>query len=344
MQPHELKEYIYNNNKIAFVLESIGVHNIREMTTEFRGGTPEYEGNNNMSVKKNEFLNCSIYTSSETIRGDIFVLIEYCKGLDFGHAMRYLHRLLGFDPTFTKKKEVNSEIARLLSVAKQYQVAGIRDEDGDTQDTYDESFLDNMVFLPYRDFYKEGILASSQKRFGVRFDPESGRVVFPWTYSYDTRGLRYVGASARTTEPNWKELGIAKYMAVPKRFQKSRNLYGYVENYNDIQKEGMVIVFEGEKSVIKAHSFLYGCAVAIGSHDISIEQIALLESLNVEIVIAFDKDVSEEHVINTCRRMNLGRTVSYIYDEHGLLEDKDSPVDKGRIIFSKLLEERKVVR
>ena len=34
MQPHELKEYIYNNNKIAFVLESIGVHDVREMTTE----------------------------------------------------------------------------------------------------------------------------------------------------------------------------------------------------------------------------------------------------------------------------------------------------------------------
>lgn len=343
MQPYELKEYIYNNNKIEEILESIGVHDIKEMSTEFRGGTPNYDGSNNLSVKKSEFLNCSIYTSSETIRGDIFVLIEYCKGLDFGHSMRYLHRLLGLDPRFSKKKEINSEIARLLSVAKQYQCTGIRDEGEDSQETYDESFMDSMVFLPYKEFYKEGILASSQKRFGVRFDPESGRVVFPWTYSYDTVGVRYVGASARTTEENWKELGIAKYMAIPKRFTKSRNLYGYVENYNDIQKEGMVIVFEGEKSVIKAHSFLYSNAVAIGSHDISIEQIALLESLNVEIVIAFDKDVDEEHVKNTCKRMNQGRTVSYIVDRKGLLDGKDSPVDKGRHVFDELLRERIVV-
>lgn len=343
MQPFELKEYIYNNDKIGEVLQSIGVHSIKEMPSEFRGGTPEYEGNNNLSVRKNEFLNCSIYTSEDTIRGDIFVLIEHCKGYTFGQAMGYLHRLFGMEHTFTKPKEVNSEIARLMAIANQYKSTDIRDEEDNEQITYGEEFLDNMVFLPYRDYFKEGILASSQRKFGIRFDNESGRVVFPWTYSYDIRGLRYVGASARTTEANWKQLGIAKYMAIPKRFTKSRNLYGYVENYNDIQKDGMVIVFEGEKSVLKADSFLYNCAVAVGSHEISIEQIALLESLNVEIVIAFDKDIKEDFIKETCRKMNLGRTVSYIIDTKGLLDGKDSPVDKGRVIFSQLLNERKVL-
>ena len=340
MQPYDLKRYIFENNKIEEVLESIGVHNIKEMPTEFRGATPDYDGNNNLSVKKNEFLNVAIYTASETIRGDIFILLETVKGFDFGQSMRYLHRLLNLDMTYTRKKEINSEILRLMAIANQYKSTNIRDEEEDAQETYDESFLDDMIFLPYAGLFKEGILAPSQRKFGVRYDPGSGRIIFPWSYSHDLTGLKYVGASGRTTEPNFKELGIAKYMAIPKRFQKTRNLYGYVENYNGIQKAGYVLVFEGEKSVMKSDSFGYQNAVAVGGHEISIEQVALLESLNVEIVIAFDKDVSLEHILTCAKKMSYGRTVSYIYDKDGLLDSKDSPVDKGRSTFYKLLQER----
>lgn len=340
MQPYELKEYIYNNNKIEQILENIGVHDIREMPTEFRGATPDYDGNNNLFVKKNEYLNISIYTATDTIRGDIFVLLETIKGYDFGQSMRYLHRLLNLDMTYTKKKEINSEIARLMSIANQYKSSNIRDEEEDAQETYDESFLDDMIFLPYAGLFKEGIMATSQKKFGVRYDSHSGRVVFPWSYSYNLTGLKYVGASARATEPNFKELGIAKYMAIPMRFSKTRNLYGYVENYNGIQKSGYVVVFEGEKSVMKADSFGYENAVAVGGHEISIEQKALLESLDVEIVIAFDKDVSEEHVKTCAKLMSHARTVSYIIDKDGVLGEKDSPIDKGRVTFYELLKQR----
>lgn len=345
MRPYELKKYIFDNEKIEFVLESIGVHNIKERINEFRGATPDYEGSNNLSVRKNEFLSVAIYTSNETVIGDIFVLLEHIKEFTFFESLKYLHKLFDLSMQQTRNvKESNDEITRLMSVIKQYDTESIRDEAMGEQKTYDESFLKDKIKLPYAEFFKEGILAVSQERFGVRFDPLSGRVVFPWTYSWDNEEVRYVGAMARTTVKEYKELGIHKYMAIPVNFSKTRNLYGYIENYTGIQKAGKVIVFEGEKSVIKADSYGYQCAVAVGGHDISNEQRVLLESLNVEIIIAFDKDINEDFLKSVASRMSKGRVVSYIYDCDNLLSDKDSPVDKGRAVFGKLLDERKVMR
>ena len=356
VQPYDLKKYIYEENKIEFVLESIGIQHIKGNDKEFRGATPDYDGINNLSVRNNEFLSVSVYTSAKTINGDIFVLVDYVLGYTFAQALRYLHTILNLDFKNTKKVELDSEISRFLNIAKQYKTTHIRDENESAQKTYDDTFLKGMVRLPYADFFKEGILAFSQDKFGIRFDTETGRVVFPWTYSYDLEGEKYVGAMARTTVKNFDLLGIAKYMAIPVEFSKTRNLYGYVENYNEVQKSGIVVVVEGEKSVLKVDSYarissildnpqiIYGNAVAVGGHDISPEQMALLESMDVEIVIALDKDISEEFIIETGKQMFRSRKVSYIYDRDNILSEKDSPVDKGIEVFKQLMSERKTIQ
>ena len=58
------------------------------------------------------------------------------------------------------------------------------------------------------------------------------------------------------------------------------------------------------------------------------------------IIIAFDKDVEEEHLIATCERFAKFSNVSYIFDKWNLLDEKDSPVDKGYKRWKFLYEHR----
>ena len=41
-----------------------------------------------------------------------------------------------------------------------------------------------------------------------------------------------------------------------------------------------------------------------------------------------------------CEKYKYYANMSFIYDRNGLLDLKDSPSDRGQIIFEKLLEER----
>jgi DNA primase len=102
----------------------------------------------------------------------------------------------------------------------------------------------------------------------------------------------------------------------------------------------------------------------VGGHEISDVQVQILMRhlpTDVEIVIAFDKDVinmkdkqgnthdkdgnllGEMYLINQAKKFSKYRKASFIWDDKDLLEEKDSPIDKGYKVFHQLLEERRVV-
>ena len=125
-------------------------------------------------------------------------------------------------------------------------------------------------------------------------------------------------------------------------YPKQLNLYGLYENYESIQKAGYVIVYEAEKSVLKRDSLNDPTGVALSGHTLSDEQIAILWGLNVEIVFAFDKDISVEEVWHNCNKIykGKGRKVSYIQDKWDILSAKDSPADACNKKFQFLFENR----
>ena len=124
------------------------------------------------------------------------------------------------------------------------------------------------------------------------------------------------------------------------RFDKTFNLYGLSLNIDHIKSQGIVCVFEAEKSVMKLDMYGMPVGVAVGCHEISNFQRRLLVRLEVEICICFDKDVDEEHIKKVCNGLNIGRTVSYVKDTENLLKDKDSPVDRGHRVWKQLFENR----
>lgn len=184
--------------------------------------------------------------------------------------------------------------------------------------------MDKYIPALHTSWLSEGITELTRKTFNIRYCKESKRIIIP--YRSINEYNKYIGIVGRTTCDMHKELGIPKYLAA-KPFQKSYTLYGFIENYKSIKAASCVVLFEAEKSVLKRHSRLDGTALALGGHAISQKQIELILGLNVDVVIAFDKDISIQDVRGACEKFWLYRKTYYIYDKWDLLGKKDSPAD-----------------
>lgn len=322
MNASELKSYIYENDLLEDLLEKIGCHSFTYYTKELRCALPNETDNTKVSVSLDEFLNVRIFTKGETIYGDIYNLIMYIDNCDFLSAYRKCLALLGLSRVYIKKKN-NDPLSFFKKIKK------TKKTNNTEMKEYDLSILDRYSEIPHIDLIrKDGIFPDMIKKYNIRFDKESERIIFPH-FKYNNKNI-IVGLIGRTTNPAYEELKIPKYFPVDGiKYEKSKNLYGLSHNIDEIKKRGIVVVFEAEKSVIKADMFGYPIGVAVGSHDISDFQKKLLISLNTEIVIAFDNDVDEEHIKKLCKEFSYFRSSSYIRDKWGLLREKDAPVDRG---------------
>ena len=80
--------------------------------------------------------------------------------------------------------------------------------------------------------------------------------------------------------------------------------------------------------------------MAISGKNISEEQVRILIGLNVEIVLAMDKDVDINEIRFMCEKFKNIRKVSYIYDFIDVLQNKDAPMDARNKDYQFLFENR----
>lgn len=182
---------------------------------------------------------------------------------------------------------------------------------------------------------QEGISEKSMERFQIRYDSFSDRIVYP-IRDFDGD---IVNVGGRTLDPQWKEKQQRKYTYFFPWGDSMNTVYGLFENRQYIQESNEVIIFEGCKSVLIADSWgIKNCAAILTSH-LSPNQFILLIKLGCRIVFALDKDVNimeDNHI----KRLKHYTSVEYLRDTNGLLDNKDSPVDKGYEVFKKLYENR----
>ena len=329
-----LKEYIITNNYVSDILNNLNCHNIREYSQDIRAGLPTKCNTTSISINKGS-LKTKVYTSDKNISGDIFTLTMNLKQFTFSETLKYLHNV--FNLPFTKFIKKDSKLDPLdifRSVKPNY---------NSTKDfkLYDETILNNYITAPNLWFLKEGITPSVQNQFKIGFSPEHQRISIPHRY-WTGEENDYLGVMGRTINKDYDILQIPKYLPLVK-FYKSLNLYGLQENYKHIQENGIVIIFEGEKSVLKMNSWKLPYAVAVGCHDISPIQQQILVGLNVEICIAFDVGIPESFIKNHCKIFKNMRRTSYIFDTDDLLDKKMSPVDKKLNTFKYLFNNRHFV-
>lgn len=267
-----------------------------------------------------------IRTGEGNKKGDIFTLIMEIQDCTFGQANKYLHQLFNLTYEYKSKKTIienNTEdpLAIFKKIKKRKVIVN------QDLEIYDSNILKEYVSLPYISWIREGIMPFTCKRFNIGYCFDKKRIVIPERY-WCGGDNDYIGIMGRTTVENYDMFDIAKYFPLQKYF-KGSNVYGLNENYKSIQEAGYCVIFESQKSVLKRHSRKDETGGAIGNCEFTEEQVKILLSLNVDIVVCLDEGIDINHIRKECDKFYGLRNVYYIYDKWNLIKkgSKDSPAD-----------------
>ena len=336
----ELKEYIYNENKIEYILEQLGCHEIKRNDQKGYVSATQPDGDNPMGVciRNNEYLNYRSFSRGIDYEDgqDLISLVETIKKLSFVEAVKCIHKFLDLPFEFKRREEKPQKKYDPLSVFKKVLRNNRSVVNVDDIKILEDKLIDDYIPMLHIDWVKEGITERTRQKFKLSYSYRHKRIVVPLRY-WATGEL--LGFNQRTTVENYEEFNIKKYFITP-TYPKALNLYGLYENYDSIQKAGYVVVAESEKSVLKRDSFGDGTVVALSGKSMSDEQVRILMGLNVEIVIALDNDVDINEVRHICEKFKNIRRVSYIHDFMGILGDKDAPMDASNKDYQFLFESR----
>lgn len=194
-----------------------------------------------------------------------------------------------------------------------------------------ENIMDKYTNEEIKEWIDEGIGSHILKKHKVRYDKSTNRIVFP---VYDDNG-NIINIKGRTLYENYKDLGLSKY----KYYYKLGTpdfLFG-LYNRKDIIKEcNEIIIFEAEKSVMKMDTYNILNSAALCTSHISDEQLKLILSLKCNIVIALDKGIDLKTIKKEIKVLSRFTNTFIVMDNENLLNEKDSPIDKGLDIWNKL--------
>ena len=223
---------------------------------------------------------------------------------------------------------------------------------------YPKSMLSYFTHYYHPLWIKDGIKQEVMDKFNIGFSLSQNKITIP---HLDING-RLVGIRARTIDTEEAE-EFGKYRPIqignilyshPLHF----NLYGIYEHQEGIKRRRSAIIVEGEKSVLLDDGYnneLSNVVACCGSR-INKFQISLLTNiLGVnEITIAFDKEYTDwkspqgkqyRKKLEDIGKQYRNRAIFYyIFDTENLLNEKDSPLDKGQDIFNYLYKTRYKIR
>jgi len=188
---------------------------------------------------------------------------------------------------------------------------------------------------PIKEWLNEGISQDILDKYLVRYNDLDNSIVFP---IYDNAG-NIINIKKRTLDKDYSKKKKPKYVYLNKLGTLS-HLYGFAQNkgrYNDYKS---LILFEGEKSVMKLESIGLYCSVALGTSSITKEQANALIKTGKNIVICMDKGVSLNDIRQRFAYLIRFTNTYVVIDNYGLLDEKDSPIDKGYDIFKQLYNKK----
>jgi len=225
-------------------------------------------------------------------------------------------------------------------------------------DEYPKEVLSYFTHYYHPTWLRDGITPEAMDKFHIGFSLGQNKIIIP---HFDING-RLVGIRGRTLDKKeaeaygkYRPLQIGKITyAHPLQF----NLYGIHEHQNGIKMRRQAIIAEAEKSVLLDDGYygdLSNCVACCGS-TFNKYHISLLTNVlgANEIIIALDKEYTDwrtekarkykERIISMCRKYSNQAVFSYIWDYDNVLEEKDSPFDKGKEVFEHLYKTRVKVK
>jgi DNA primase len=178
--------------------------------------------------------------------------------------------------------------------------------------------------IPWQKWIDEGISYSTQVMYGVGFDWESHRVVYP----LKNRFGQIVGVKGRIMKD--EDDPKKKYLYVY-RCNNRYEWFNFHFAHPYIMEKKRVYIFESEKSCMKMFDYGIYNTLAIGASDMSPEQADIIKclGLDIEIILCYDKGITVDEITEQAKWYK-GRKIYYMYDLDGLLEgEKSAPIDEG---------------
>lgn len=338
--------------EIEEILEALGAHFYREndekLIIETICHNPIGAGSHKLYYYENtKLFNC--YSNCGSF--DVFELViksrnQEGKEMDLDEAVRWVAERKGFfffgESSSTKEKTIEEP-------PEEYSRPVLNG--------YERTMFDRLKPVLVKDWLEENIDKESHQKFEIKYNPIDGAVLFP---HYDELGS-LVGIRQRNLVDDMvKQFGKyrpATLRGITYTSPLSFYLYGAYQNKHNIKRTKRAIVFEGEKSVMKMESFFgsyYNNSVACFGINFSRHHFEILKELGAkEIVFAFDRqylksDMEDSEYLSLTKKLqktyerfsNQGITISFMMDFDNLLDYKDSPIDKGPVVFNRLFENR----
>lgn len=252
------------------------------------------------------------YCFSTNQGGDIFTFVEKVEGLDFSGSLKLLADRAGI-ALRQESKEVRDKRGRLydvLEAATAYYETQLQKHPEVSEYLLGRGIHPKTIThfrigyaLPewrslYEDLLKKGFTEGELRDAGLIKAPEQasgqekrhydrfrGRIMFP---ILDSAG-RVVAFSGRIVVDDGKS---AKYINSPETtlYNKSKLLYAYSLAKGGIKKFNFSILVEGQMDVVLSHQAGYPNTVGVSGTALTADQLALLNRLSKNVVMAFDAD------------------------------------------------------
>ena len=219
---------------------------------------------------------------------------------------------------------------------------------------YPKQILSYFTNYHHPTWKRDGITDEAMDKFNIKFSIAQNKIIIP---HFDIKN-RLIGIRARTLDAQEaEEFGKYRPLQIGNTIythQLQFNLYGIYEHKNGIQRRKSAIIAEAEKSVMLDDGYygdLSNCVACCGS-TFNKYHISLLTNIlgATEIIIALDKEYTDwrsekakkyrQRIEQMCRKYMNQANFSYIWDYDNVLNEKDSPFDKGKEIFEYLYKNR----
>lgn len=266
-------------------------------------------------------------------------------------AMYYIASYFGFSGV--ESNENDSDILEDWNVFKRHQYEQ-QEKQKVVLKEYDPVILSRFLYPRIKIWEKEGVSAAACSKNLIGYYPGGEQITIP---HFDIDG-RLIGIRGRALDRETAaRFGKYRPLLVNRQLYNhplSLNLYNLNNSKNAIAHMQTAIVFEGEKSCLKFSSY-YGeendISVAICGSSLSSYHVQLLKQLGIkELVLAFDRQFQEigdnefkrlkSKLIHIYNKYSNTLKITAVFDKNMITNYKDSPVDCGKDIFEKLLDER----
>ena len=342
LSPDDIKK-ILKDNGVEAAREN---HTMIVYPTVCHNSTHDHGSEKLYYYKKNNMFKC--YTECNAVFDIFELLIKMRRNAGEEISLRKAIQLCGLESTESIDENEYYGVREQLDYL--YEINDSPEDEPTVLKILSNEVMNRYIFeLPYLNpWIAEGISPETLLKYNIKFDTVSNAIVIP----YYTDEKQLVGVRGRFLNPEAK----AKYMPVKYNGEylahpTGRILYGLDINKDAIKRLQSVILFEGEKSVMKMDSIYSenNIGVAVSGRNLSKEHMSLLVKYGVQnIILAFDRDYKSHKEIEKelNEYMEIFKyaknffNVSVIVDYDFILEHKNSPIEQGKEVFEKLMLKR----